>query len=90
MAEYLVGEIINEDGTSFNPPENPLMDRWLEKYPPTKKPEFSQVCDGYSCIFCSRCPHGSMWKVPTEDKEEYSVWVKEYEQYMKLHNPSLR
>lgn len=80
--------IENEDGTICNPPKNPLMEKWLKLYPPKPMPQYSQVCDVYSCMWCGRCPHGDNWKCPEEDKEEYEKWLKEYDDYMKLHNPS--
>ena len=74
-----------EDGSPFNPPSNPLWNKWLEKYPPCPMPEYSQVCDGYSCMWCGRCPHGDYWKVPEEDKEVYDKWQVEYNNYMDKH-----
>lgn len=88
-SEYLINEIVNDDGTPFDPPENPLMEKWLKEYPPTKMPEFSSVCDGYSCMYCSRCPKGENWVVPEEDLEEHRAYVREYNKYMLEHNPSL-
>lgn len=84
-------QLINEDGTDyhFEFPENPLKEKWNRLYPPIPKPEYSQVCDGYSCICCGRCPQGSYWKVPEEDKEVWDKYQKEIMQYHKIHNPSL-
>ena len=46
-------EIVNEDGTSMDDfPKNPLAEKWKRLYPPTPMPQYSQVCDGYSCAFC--------------------------------------
>lgn len=81
----LLGKMEWEDGTPFEPPKNPLMEKWLEKYPPTPMPQFSQVCDGWSCEYCGRCPHGSDWKVPEEDLKEYNKWLEEKENYIKKH-----
>ena len=45
-------EIVNEDGTplDFERPKNPLEEKWERLYPPTPMPQYSQVCDGYSCM----------------------------------------
>lgn len=80
--------ILNDDGTEYNPPKNPLLEKWEKLYPPTPKPEYSQVCDGYSCMWCGRCPSGDNWKVPEEDKEAYGQYMKEFEKYMREHNPN--
>lgn len=83
-------ELVNEDETSFDTfPKNPLEEKWSELYSPTPKPEYSQVCDGYSCMYCGRCPRGSYWKVPDEDKAVWDAYQKEVDAYMRLHNPSL-
>lgn len=73
------------DGEQYNPPENPLKEKWKEKYPRIKMPEFSQVCDGWSCLWCDRCPDGSEWKVPEEDKEEYEEYNKKFKEYINKH-----
>lgn len=88
-SEY-ANKILNEDGTTMdNFPENPLKEKWDKLYPPTPKPEHSQACDGYSCMWCDRCPKGSNWKVPEEDKEIYKEYQKQIIEYHKIHNPSL-
>lgn len=79
--------IINEDGTTFDPPKNPLKEKWDELYPPTPMPEYSQICDGYSCMWCGRCPEGDDWKVPEEDKEIWEQYQKQVDEYNKIHNP---
>lgn len=73
------------DGDQFNPPENPLKEKWLKEYPPTPHPLESQVCDGYSCMWCGRCPEGDYWKCPEEDKEIYDKFHKEYLDYINEH-----
>ena len=73
------------DGTLFEPPVNPLKEKWDKLYPPTPKPQYSQVCDGYSCMWCGRCPNGDYWKVPEEDKDIYDKWYKEYTDYCDSH-----
>lgn len=79
----------NEDGTVYNPPVNPLKEKWEKLYPPTPMPQYSQVCDGYSCMWCGRCPQGDNWKCPEEDKEVYEQYLKERREYTELHNPRL-
>ena len=85
----MIKRIINEDGTPFNPPKNPLADKWRLLYPPIPKPEYSLVCDGYSCDGCNRCPNGSKWIVPEEDREVFLAYREEYRAYIRLHNPSM-
>ena len=85
----MIKRIINEDGTKFNPPKNPLEKKWSVLYPPIPKPDLSQVCDGYNCDFCDRCPQGSKWKVPQEDLEVWNQYRERYQAYIYLHNPSL-
>lgn len=83
-------KLINEDGTDLsNFPENPLEEKWHRLYPPIPKPEYSQVCDGYSCMHCGRCPKGSYWKVPEEDKEVWDKYQEEIMEYHKNHNLNL-
>lgn len=62
--------IVNEDGTpmDFERPKNPLEEKWSKLYPPIPMPQYSQVCDGYSCMWCGRCPKGCYWEVPEEDR----------------------
>ena len=86
----MIKKIINEDGTDYDPPKNPLEEKWAKLYPPIPKPEYSQVCDGYSCSYCGRCPHGSLWKVPEEDLEVWNAYSKLYLEYIDLHNPSIK
>lgn len=82
-------EIINEDGSVYDPPKNPLKDKWSKLYPPTPMPQYSQVCDGYSCMWCDRCPEGSNWKVPEEDKEVWEQYQEQIREYDRVHNPIL-
>lgn len=81
-------EIVNEDGTKLNPPKNPLAEKWARLYPPIPMPQYSQVCDGYSCMFCGRCPRGECWRVPEEDKTIWDNYQKELLDYYQAHNPS--
>lgn len=81
-------ELCNEDGTEFKPPINPLYEEWLKKYPPVPKPELSQVCDGYSCEYCGRCPKGADWECPEEDLVVFTDYVIKYQEYYELHNPT--
>ena len=84
-------EIVNEDGTplDFERPKNPLEKKWKRLYPPTPIPQYSQVCDGYSCMWCGRCPRGDNWKVPEEDKEIWEDYRRQCREYNRIHNPRL-
>ena len=84
-------EIVNEDGTplDFERPKNPLEEKWKRLYPSTPMPQFSQVCDGYSCMWCGRCPRGDNWIVPEEDKEIWAGYQKQLKEYNRIHNPSM-
>lgn len=72
----MIEKILNEDGTEYDPPRNPLEEKWLKKYP---------VCEsqGCKCIFCSRCPRGDNWEVPEEDKssDEWIAYITSVFQY---------
>ena len=82
--------IVNEDGTSLDDmPINPLKEKWDKLYPPIPIPEYSQICDGYSCIWCDRCPRGENWKVPEEDKVVWEQYQQQLSEYNRKHNPSL-
>lgn len=85
----MIKAILNDDGTVYNPPKNPLKEKWDRLYPPTSMPQYSQVCDGYSCMWCGRCPKGSDWKVPEEDREVWEEYQKQIREYDRIHNPSL-
>ena len=74
-----------KDGTEVRPPKNPLEEKWAKLYPPIPMPQYSQVCDGYSCMWCGRCPQGDNWKVPEEDKEVYEKYKKELNEYYNRH-----
>lgn len=78
--------IVNGDGTSMDDyPKNPLKEKWDRLYPPIIMPQNSQVCDGYSCMWCGRCPRGEYWKVPEEDKEAWEAYQEEVHEYNVLH-----
>lgn len=64
-------------------PQNPLEEKWSKLYPPVPRPEFSQVCDGYSCMWCGRCPNGDSWVCPPEDKEVYEKYRKELDDWLR-------
>ena len=83
--------VVNEDGTllDFEYPKNPLKEKWDKLYSPTPMPQYSQVCDDYSCMWCGRCPSGSYWEVPEEDKEIWEQYQERIREYDKIHNPSL-
>lgn len=85
-----INKIVNEDGITFDDmPVNPLKEKWDKLYPPIPKPEASQVCDGYSCMWCGRCPNGSYWECPEEDKEVYEAYCKKLNEYLIKHNLDL-
>ena len=86
----MIEVLFNEDGTEFCPPKNPLQEKWNKLYPPIPKPEHSQVCDGYSCMWCGRCPRGEYWKVPEEDREIWEQYQREWAAYLEAHNPNWR
>ena len=73
------------DGSKYEPPENPLKDKWEKLYPSVPKPEYSQVCDDYSCMWCERCPKGEYWEVPDEDKAVYQHYMTELYTYIEKH-----
>lgn len=50
----VVEKIINEDGTDYDPPKNPLDEKWEQLYPGCK-------ATGYKCMYCGDCPHGEYW-----------------------------
>ena len=79
--------VLNENGTPFELPSNPLQEKWDRLYPPKPMPQYSQVCDGYSCMWCGRCPKGDNWKVPQEDLEIWEQYQKSVHNYLILHNP---
>jgi hypothetical protein len=76
-----MSELKYMDGRPYTPPKNPLIDKWSRLYPPTPNAQASQVCDGYSCIWCSRCPTGANWKVPEGDMADYTKWQEEMTKY---------
>lgn len=67
-------KIVNEDGTEYNPPKNPLYEKWERLYPGCES-------TGYTCMFCGSCPHGEYWKVPDEDAEVYNAYLQAVKQY---------
>lgn len=71
--------LLNEDGTEFNPPKNPLAEKWDFLYPPC-------AYQGYICMFCGDCRLGDYWKCPEEDIEIYEQYSKEYKDYFFAHN----
>lgn len=58
--------------------DNPVITYLKSLYPPVRKSECSQVCDGYSCMWCGRCPNGEYFKIPLAFKsvaDAYTAWV---------------
>ena len=86
LSPFHIVRLVNDDGTSFNPPINPLKEKWDRLYPPIPMPQYSQVCDGYSCIYCGRCPRGENWVVPEEDVDEWNRYMNELSKYLNSHN----
>lgn len=96
-----VTKLLNEDGTEFNPPVNPLREKWDRLYPPMKNCEPCDIVLGYQengtpymnygCVLCyeEKCPYSEGWKVPEEDLDTYELWQKEVYEYHKIHNPNL-
>lgn len=84
-------QLINEDGTDcdFEYPKNPLEEKWNKLFSQVIKDKYSLVCDGYSCMYCGRCPKGDYWKIPKEDKEVWNKYQKEIMEYHRVHNPNL-
>lgn len=79
-------EVTTNAGTPIDelpPPQHPLAEKWGRLYPPTPMPQYSQVCDGYSCMWCGRCPFGDKWEVPEEDREVWEQYQKELQEYFK-------
>lgn len=70
----LIEKIVNGDGSDYNPPRNPLAEKWEKLYP-------SCTTGGYSCMYCGECPHGEYWKVPEEDKSIYDSYMQTIRQY---------
>lgn len=80
---------VNKTEFKSNFPKNPLKEKWNKLYPPTPMSQYSQVCDGYSCMWCGRCPKGDYWKVPEEDKEIWDKYQRQIYQYYKIHVQSI-
>lgn len=93
--------ITNEDGTIFDPPGNPLIEKWDRLYPPTRNgkpcgPITGYFDDGrpimnYTCVICyeEKCRYSNGFKVPEEDIAEYETWKRSVDEYQETHNPSL-
>ena len=65
--------------------ENPLMEKWRAKYLPTPDGSANQLCDGYTCMWCGRCPLGNEWTCPEEDIEEYNKYLEKLDRYTQEH-----
>ena len=71
-----------EDGTPFDPPINPL----YEKYP---------ICShiGYECMYCSKCPMGDSfgYRISAEERLQLEQYEKDFKNYIKtmekIHGP---
>lgn len=71
------------DGTPYNPPENPLKEKWAKLYPPCNLSDLGSF--DYSCLFCNKCPNGEHWRVPEEDKEVWMQHQLDVKAYIKDH-----
>lgn len=71
------------DGTAFDPPQNPLKEKWANLYPPCDLSDNGDF--DYSCILCGKCPNGDSWEVPEEDKEIYNQWRLDFSSYVEEH-----
>lgn len=99
MINIPIEALLNEDYTPFNPPENPLKEKWIKLYTPIKdgeqcspyiKNEDGSDIPNYSCVLCTEnCPHQPDFKIPEEDKEEYENYMNELREYNRIHNPKL-
>lgn len=100
--EFLITEILNEDGTSMDDyPKNPLIEKWDKLYPPMR---FGNPCSpivgyypddfpipNYGCVLCNneKCRHSNAFIIPEEDKEVYEEYRKKVDEYNEIHNPSI-
>ena len=95
-----IKNILNEDGSEFDPPINPLLEKWKEKYNTKNGEPCSSVLGyrsngtpimNYSCVLCheKNCYVSDGFIVPEEDKDIYEKYLKDNKEYMKLHNPLL-
>lgn len=75
--------VASKETRELRPPQNPLAEKWDKLYPPIPMPQYSQVCDGYSCMWCGRCPRGDNWKVPEEDREVWEQYQRKLHEYFK-------
>lgn len=80
----IIQEIINSDGTKYDPPVHPEMYKLEEKYP---------TCNswGYKCMYCDKCMMGEHFKPANDEErrilEEHSKLVHEY---TLEHNPDIK
>lgn len=94
-------DIVNEDETDIDFPVNPLLEKWDKLYPPMR---YGKPCSAilgyfgngrpimnYSCVLCNeeKCRYSSNWKVPDEDKAVWDDYLRQVEEYNKIHNPKL-
>lgn len=83
----IMNQLIDEYFIIMNDiPKNPLEEKWNRLYPQIPKPEYSQVCDGYSCMWCGRCPKGEYFKIPEEDLELWNNYQKQLDNYLQSHS----
>ena len=71
------------DGTPYNPPKNPLKEKWDKLYPPCDLSDNGDF--DYSCILCSKCPNSEYWEIPAEDKAIWEQHRIDVEKYVEEH-----
>lgn len=73
---YVIDNPHFEDGELFNPPKNPLFQKYLE----------CKYGLDYQCMYCSKCPLGTHFKLlDDEDKSLYEVYKQEFDSYCNSH-----
>lgn len=70
LVDGAIEMILNEDGTKYDPPKNPLTEKWEKLYPSCKGGS------GYKCLYCGKCPYGEHWHVPEEDRDVWDSYMK--------------
>lgn len=84
VKDFMITDLVNEDGTPYDPPRLPEYLELKAKYP---------RCEnwGYGCMFCNKCLLGDNFK--PEDPEEEKILLRQGEavrSYFFEHNPSIK
>lgn len=92
---HCINKVTNPDGTKFDPPKNPLLEKWKDNARKNGKPcsnILGYYSDGrpimnYSCVLCyeTECYNSDYFQIPEEDKEEYENYQKKLHEYYKIH-----